>query len=86
MNAGHNFNVYMIKDSILRLSLSSPYYYYECLGKIIPGNNYLGYGEVQLKMFPTISFSGMYRKSFIYRRNRNNSQEIYRIYLSKIDK
>ena len=29
---------------------------------------------VQPKMSPTISFSGMYRKSFIYRRNRTNSQ------------
>ena len=29
---------------------------------------------VQPKMSPTISFSGMYQKSFIYRRNRTNSQ------------
>ena len=29
---------------------------------------------VQPKISPTISFSGMYRKSFIYRRNRTNSQ------------
>ena len=30
--------------------------------------------RVQPKMSPTISFSGMYRKQFIYRRNRTNSQ------------
>ena len=29
---------------------------------------------VQPKIYPTISFSGMYQKSFIYRRNRTNSQ------------
>ena len=28
----------------------------------------------QPKMSPTLSFSGMYRKSFIYRRNRTNYQ------------
>ena len=28
----------------------------------------------QPKMSPTLSFSGVYRKSFIYRRNRTNSQ------------
>ena len=28
----------------------------------------------QPKMSPTLSFSRMYRKSFIYRRNRTNSQ------------
>ena len=28
---------------------------------------------VQSKMSPTISFSGMYQKPFIYRRNRTNS-------------
>ena len=30
--------------------------------------------RVQPRMSPTLSFSGMYQKSFIYRRNRNNSQ------------
>ena len=30
--------------------------------------------RVQTKMPPTISFSGMYQKLFIYRRNRTNSQ------------
>ena len=28
----------------------------------------------QPKMFPTLSFSGMYQKSFIHRRNRTNFQ------------
>ena len=37
--------------------------------------------RVHPKMSHTISFSGMYRKSFIYRRNRNNSQKRARIYL-----
>ena len=29
---------------------------------------------VQYKMSPTLSFSGMYQISFIYRRNRTNTQ------------
>ena len=32
------------------------------------------YDLFQPKMSPTLSFSGMYRKSFIHRRNRTNSQ------------
>ena len=35
---------------------------------------FLCYDGVQPKMSPTISFSGMYQKSFIYLRNRTNSQ------------
>ena len=31
------------------------------------------YDLVQLNMPPTLSFSGMYQKPFIYRRNRTNS-------------
>ena len=30
--------------------------------------------RVQPKMYPTLSFSGMYRKSFIYRRERTKNQ------------
>ena len=44
----------------------------ECL--LIIDRNYLAMDGVQPKMSSTISFSGMYRKLFIYRRNRTNSQ------------
>ena len=41
--------------------------------KKIKGVNYYTMDGVQLKMSPTISFSGMHQKSFIYSKNRTNS-------------
>ena len=43
---------------------------------------YMDYDLVHTKISPTISFSGMYLKPFIYCRNRTNSQERAWIYLS----
>ena len=38
-------------------------------------NNYFDIIDmVETKMSPTLTFSGMYRKPFIYSRNRTNSQ------------
>ena len=63
-------------DNRLRLKEITYYYIHTpfLVGAILQTGGYILFDLVQPKMSPTLSFSSMYKKPFIYRRNKTNSQ------------